>query len=118
MQAQQDEGIPTVLEPCPTASELEPESHVSPVPGPSGDLTPPPRTSLPVSFLPDIPLSGTPLVGCPFSDLLAIPSQGKWTTLLVVHLTIITPRRPMSAPQKLRLGVSTAPHGVMTIYPT
>ena len=48
------------------------------VQGPSRGLTPPPGTSsLPVSFLPDIPLSGTPLVRCPISHLLAMPSQGK-----------------------------------------
>ena len=74
--AQQDEGIPTIFEHHLTASEPEPCG--SPVPGPSGGLTPPPGTPpLPVSSLPDIPLAGTPLVGCPFSDFLAIPSQGK-----------------------------------------
>ena len=74
---QQDKGIPTVSEPFPTASE--PEPHGLPVPGPSRGLMPPPGTSpLPVSSLPDMPLSGTPLVGCPFSNLLAILSQGKW----------------------------------------
>ena len=30
-----------------------------------------------MSSLLDIPLAGTPLVGCPFPDFLAIPSQGK-----------------------------------------
>ena len=79
--AQQDEGFPTISEPHPTASELEPESdpepHGSLAPNPADGLIPPPGTSpLPVSFLPDIPLAGTLLVGCPFPDLLAIPSQG------------------------------------------
>ena len=74
--AQQDEGIPTIHEPCPTASQSEP--HGTLAPGPSGGLTPPPGTSpLPESSLPDIPLAGTPLVRCPFSDFLAVPTQGK-----------------------------------------
>ena len=73
---QQDESIPTMSKPCPTASA--PELHTSPVPGASRGLTPPPGTSpLPVSFLSDIPLSGAPLAGCPFSGLLAIPLTGK-----------------------------------------
>ena len=77
--AQQDECLPTVPEPCPTVSEPKPEPHGSPVPGPSGGLTPPPGTCpLPVSSLPDIPLAGTSLVRYPFSGFLAIPSQGKW----------------------------------------
>ena len=78
--AQQDKEFPTMSEPCPTASEPEPEpeTHGSLAPGPSGGLTPPTGTSpLPVSSLPDIPLAGTPLVGHPFSDFLVIPSQRK-----------------------------------------
>ena len=77
MAAQQDEGIPIVSRPCPTALETKPPG--SPVAGPSEGLTPPSVTfPLPVSFLPDIPLAGTPLLGNPFADLLAIPSKGKW----------------------------------------
>ena len=34
--ALQDEGIPTISQPCPTASEPEPEPHGSLAPGPSG----------------------------------------------------------------------------------
>ena len=76
--AQQDEGFPTTPEPCSTASELAPEPHCSWALGPPGGLTPPPRTSLlPVSSLPDIPLTGTSMMGCLFSYFLAIPSQGK-----------------------------------------
>ena len=72
--AWQDEGVPTMSKLCPTTSEPKPEPHGSPVPGPSRDLTPPPRTSpLLVSSLPDIPLSGTP-----FSHLPTTPSEGKW----------------------------------------
>ena len=57
----------------------EPEPHGSLVLGPSGGLTPPlPTSLLPVSSLPDITLAGTPLLGHPFADLLAIPSKGKW----------------------------------------
>ena len=74
--AQQDENIPTVPQPCPTAPK--PESYGSPTPGTFGSPIPPPRASpLPVSSLPDIPLVGTPLVGCPFSDFLAVSSEGK-----------------------------------------
>ena len=51
--AQQDEGVPTISRPCTTVPE--PEPHGSPVPGPSGGLTPPLVTSpLPLSSLPDI----------------------------------------------------------------
>ena len=65
--AQWDESISTISEPSPTACEPEPEPHGSPVTGPSGGLTPPPGTPLlPVSSLPDIPLVGTSMVGCPF----------------------------------------------------
>ena len=75
---QQDEGISIISNPCPTASQPQPELHGLPVPGPSGGVTPPPGTSpLPMSSLPDITLAGTPLVGHPFADLLAIPSKGK-----------------------------------------
>ena len=49
--AQQDEGIPTIFKPCPTASE--PEPHGSLAQGPSAGLTPPLGTTpLPVSSLP------------------------------------------------------------------
>ena len=73
---QQEDGVSTVSKTCPTTSE--PEPYCSPVPGPSRGLTPPPGTfPLLVSSLLDTPLSGTPLVGQPFSDFLAIPSQGK-----------------------------------------
>ena len=59
---------------CPTAFESEPEPQHSPVAGSSRGLTSPPGTSpLLVSSLPDIPLSGTPLVACLFSHLLAMP---------------------------------------------
>ena len=117
--AQQDKSIPTESKPHPTTSKHEPEPHGSLVPGPSRGLTPPPGTSpLLVSSLPDIPLSDTLLVEHPLSHFLAIPSQGKWTTLPVVHLTILTLRGPMSYPPKLRLGVSTAPHRVMTMHLT
>ena len=76
--AQQDKDIPMVSESCPTVPEPEPEPHGSPAPGPSGGLTPPPGTQpLPLSSLPNIPLAGTPLVGHPFSDFLAIPSQSR-----------------------------------------
>ena len=78
--AQQDEGIPPMSKPCPTASkpESKPEPHGSLAPGTSGCLTPPPETPpLPASSLPDIPLAGTPLVGHLFSDFLAILSQRK-----------------------------------------
>ena len=76
--AQQDKGIPTISEPCPTTSEPEPKPHGSPAPGCSDGLTSPPGTPpLPVSSLPDISLAGTPLVGHSFSDFLAIPSQRK-----------------------------------------
>ena len=51
----------------PTASEPDPDPHGPLVPGPSRGLTPPPGTSpLLVSSLPDVPLSGIPLVGHPF----------------------------------------------------
>ena len=76
--AQQDKGISTISKPCLTRSEPELEPHGSLAPGPSGGLTPLPGTSpLSMPSLPDIPLAGTPLVGHPFSDFLAIPSQGK-----------------------------------------
>ena len=67
---QQDEGIPA------TTTASEPED--SPAPGPSGSLACPPRTlPLPVPPLPDIPFIGTPPVGCPFAEFLAIPTQKK-----------------------------------------
>ena len=76
MAAQQDEGIPIVSGPCPTAPEPEPCDLQAP--GPSGGLTPPPAISpQPVSSLPDIPLASTPLLGHPFADL-ASPSKGTW----------------------------------------
>ena len=115
MAAQQDKGIPIVSRHYPTAPE--PKPHGLPVTGPSGGPTPPPATSpLPMSSLPDIPLACTPLLGCPFADLLAIPSKGKQTTLSVIHLTIFMLRGSASPPQKLRLGVSTASHRAMTIH--
>ena len=105
--AQQDEGIPTVSEPCLTAHE--PELCGSPVPGPSGGLTLPPGTPpLPVSPLPDIPLAGTPMLGNPFSDFLPSPYRKGETNLPAICLIIITPRGPMFAPQKLRQGLNPA----------
>ena len=70
MATQWDEGISIVSGFCPTVPEPEPCG--SPVPGLSGVPTPPP-----VSSLPDIPLAGNPLLGCPFAGL-AIPSKEKW----------------------------------------
>ena len=101
MATEQDEGIPIISGPCPTV----PKPQCLPVPGPSGVLTPPPVTfPLPASSLPDIPLAGTPLLGCPFADL-AIPLKGKWD------------HSPMLPTQNLRLGVCTAAHRAMTIHP-
>ena len=105
--AQQDEGIPTISNHCPTASE--PEPHGSLAPGPSGGLTPPPGIPpLPVSSLPDIPLADTPLMGCPFPDFLVSSIRESKTILPAVYLTIITSRGPVSGPQKLRLGSNPA----------
>ena len=76
MATQQDEGISTVSEPCSPVGE--PEPHGLPVPGPSGVMTPPPTMSPPsVSSLPDIPLTGTHLLGHSFVGL-SIPLKGKW----------------------------------------
>ena len=116
---QQDEGISIMSKPHMTASEPEPESHGLPVPGPPRGLTPTPGTSfLLVPSLPDIPLSGAPLIGHPFSNLLAIPSQGKWDHTPSGSLDPHPTKRTHNHPPKLRLGMSTAPHGVMTIHPT
>ena len=91
----------------------------SPAPGPCRVLTSPPGTSPPlVSFIPDIPLSGTALVGQPFPFLSMTSSQEKGRTILpVVHLTILKLRGPMSPLPKLRWGVSIAPHRETTIHP-
>ena len=68
---QQDEDIPA------TSAASEPEG--SPAPGPSSSPTHPPQTpSLPVPPLPDIPFVGTPLVGFPFAEFLAVFTQKKW----------------------------------------
>ena len=76
MAIHQDEGISIASEPCTAASE--PEPHGSLVPCPSGVSTSPPATSpLPVFSIPDIPLDGTPLLGCSFAGL-TIPPKGKW----------------------------------------
>ena len=100
---------------CPTASEPEPGPHGSHVPGPSRGLTPPPGpSSLPQSSLPDIPLSGTSLVGWLFPSFLAVSSQRKWDNSPSGSPDHHT-KRTMSAPKMLSLGVSTAPHGAMII---
>ena len=76
MAIHQDEGISIASEPCPTVPE--PEPHSSLAPGPSGVLTPPSVMSpLPVFSIPDIPLDGTPLLGCSSAGL-TIPPKGKW----------------------------------------
>ena len=76
MATHQDKGISIASEPCPTAPE--PESLSLLVPGPSGVLTTPPVMSpLPVFSIPDIPLDGTPLLGCSFAGL-TFPPKGKW----------------------------------------
>ena len=71
------EDIPSMSELCPT--EPEPEPCGLQAPGPSRALTSPPGTSPSlVSSIPDIPLSGTPLVGHPFPYLSTTSSQEKW----------------------------------------
>ena len=70
-------------EDVPAASE--PEGW--PAPGPSGSPTHLPITPpLPVSPLPDIPFVGTPLMGHPFAEFLAIPTPESETTLPAVAL--------------------------------
>ena len=72
----QDEGASIASEACPTTPEPEPCG--SPVPGPSGVLTPQQAMSLLPGFsMPDIPLDGTPLLGHSFAGL-TIPLKGKW----------------------------------------
>ena len=62
---QQGEDVPTASEP-----------EGSPAPGPSSSPAHPSRTPpLPVTTLPDIPCVGTSLVGDPFAEFLAIPTQ-------------------------------------------
>ena len=62
----QDKGILTMSEPCPTASESEPEPHGSLVPGSSRGLTPSETSPLPVSSLPDSLGHVLPWWGIPF----------------------------------------------------
>ena len=76
MVAPKDEAISIASGHHPTLSG--PEPHGLPVSCQSWVLTPLLATSpSPVSSVPDIPLTGTPLLGCPFADL-AIHSKGKW----------------------------------------
>ena len=105
----QDKGIFIASMPCPTVPKPEPYS--SPVPDPSGVLTPPLVMSpLPVFPIPDIPLDGTSLLGCSFA-VLTISPKGKWD-----HSTSDSPnhlhvkRSHVTSPE-----VNIAPHGVMTI---
>ena len=110
---QPDESVPIISRPHPMVPEPEPCG--SPVPGPSGVTIPSMTSPLPVSSLPDMPLAGTPLLGCPFDDL-ANTSKGKWDHSPSVTPNIFMLRGHTLPPQKLRLGVSTAPHRVMTIH--
>ena len=72
--AHQDESISIASEPCPTV--LDPEPHGLPVPDPSGSLIPPPVMSpLPVYSIPDIPLDGTPLLGCSLAGQTIPPKE-------------------------------------------
>ena len=67
---QQDEDIPA------TTTVSKPEGSLPP--GPSSSPTHAPGTSpLPVPPLPDIPFVGTPLLGHPFAEFLANPTQKK-----------------------------------------
>ena len=76
MDIHEDEGISIASKICPTVPE--PEPHGSLAPGPSGFLTPLLVMSpLPMFSIPDIPLDGTPLLGCSFAGQ-AIPQKGKW----------------------------------------
>ena len=76
MAVHRDEGISIASEPCPTVPE--PEPHGSLGPGPSGVLTlPPVMCPLPAFSIPNIPLDGTPLLGCSFAGL-TIPPKEKW----------------------------------------
>ena len=80
MAAHQDESISILSEPCSTMPEPEPEPepHGSPVPCPSGVLTPPlAMPPLPVFAIPYIAFYGTPLLGHSFAGL-TIPPKGKW----------------------------------------
>ena len=55
-----------------------PEPEDLPNPGPSSSPVHPSRTlPLPVPPLPDIPLVGTPPLGCPFAEFIAISTQKK-----------------------------------------
>ena len=103
---QQDEDVPT------TTTTSEPEGSLA-----SGHSSSPahqPGTPpLQVPPLPDILFVGTLLVGYPCADFLAISTQKSETTLPVVHLTIITTRRPALTSKRSKLGVNTALPRVM-----
>ena len=114
---QQDEGISIVSEPCHTAPESEPHGLL--VAGPSGVPTPPLVMSpLPVSSLPDIPSGWYSLVTTFFCWPIYSSTGKVRTTLPVTHSTIFMLKRTcMLPPQKSRLGVNIAPHGVMNHTP-
>ena len=105
MAAQLDEGIPTESQLHPTTSEPQPGPHGSPVPGSLRSLTPPPVTSpLPMSSLSDILLAGTPLLGHPFADFLAIPSKGKWDHSLSDSLNHLHTKRTHITSPEVKVG--------------
>ena len=110
--AQQDEDVPTISNPCPTASEPDPEPHGLLASGPSGSTAPSPGTPpLPVSSLPDIPWVGTPLVGHPFSDLLTISSQNKWDHTPSSSLDHHHTKRTHVWSPEVEVGVEPSPTG-------
>ena len=69
------------------------------------------------AFLPDIPVVGTSLLEPPFADFLAIPSMGKWDYSPSNSLNCLHSKKTCISSPELRLEVSTAPHGAVTICP-
>ena len=72
-------GVGEVLYSSPEGSKSASEPEGSPALGPSSSPgCPCGILRLPVPLLPDIPFAGTPPVGCPFAEFLAIPTWKKW----------------------------------------
>ena len=107
---QQGKDVSAIVMPCPTISKPvpAPESHCSPVPYPSSAPTPPGTSSLPLSFLPSIPLVGSPLVGCPFSDFPAIPPTGQVTSLFQWFTWTSSPKKTHVCYPEVEVGVESS----------
>ena len=115
MATQQDEGISTISGPCPLCLSMSLKAHQFQVHLRFQPL----NQQCPLHQC--LPCQTSPWQVLPCYDILLLAysflQRESGTTPPMTHLIIFTPRGLPLPTEKLRSGVSTTPHGVMTICP-